>query len=133
MLGFSENLCLVSAKSRPPIVVSNPVRFPLKLRRMPVDCEFYNLDQAKCLAKEEGLILVGKISLYLKMRHLGFRNVVALMGSSMTDKHVNLLIEALGPNGKLIMIFESGEAGINIAPKKMDRLMKNTFIRVIRL
>ena len=74
-----------------------------------------------------------KISLYLKIRQQGFGNVIALMGSSIKGKHIELLIRTLGPTGRLTLILDSGKSEAKMVLKGIDKLMENVFVKIISL
>ncbi len=67
----------------------------------------------------------------IKMHSCGFKNVVALMGTALTNEHVNAL-KKLG--SKIILMLDNDEAGKNATVKNGDILLeKNLEVEIIRL
>ena len=93
----------------------------------------FNLTQAKKLAKEKGLILVEGFFGCFKVWQAGFKNVAALMGSSMSPEQEALIVESLGQNGRLILMFDADEAGQSCTDQVVSRLANRTFVKAIRL
>ena len=71
----------------------------------------FNLHQAKESAQERGLIVVEGFFDTFRVWQAGFPNVVALMGSRLSEQQRELLVKALGPQGKLTLLFDADEAG----------------------
>lgn len=65
-------------------------KLPVGFRK---DYVLYNLDRAKASAARDGLILVEGYFAVLKLFELGFANVVASMGSSLSEAQAQLLSE----------------------------------------
>ena len=57
----------------------------------------YNLHRAKDHAKEQGLIVVEGFFDCMRLHQAGIPNVVALMGSSLSEEQEALLVAAVGP------------------------------------
>ena len=114
----------------PPIKSVCDVYFPRKVRK---PNSLYNFYRAMGMAKEEGLILVTRFSDFLKLWQAGFRNVAALMGNTIPDKQAELIVENLGPDGKLTLVLNEDGATIKKTKKIIEKLMPNLYIRVTNL
>ena len=93
----------------------------------------YNFNKAKDLAKEQGLILVEGFFDLFKIWQSGFKNVVALMGTSLSNEQAKLLVEALSPDGKLSLMLDPDEAVIKVTREIIEKLIDKLFIKVINL
>ena len=93
----------------------------------------YNFHRAKDMAEEQGLIMVEGFFDVFKLWQAGFKNVVALMGTALSDEQEELVIEALAPNGKLTLMLDPDEPGIKAAREAAERLINRLYIRVIDL
>jgi DNA primase len=71
----------------------------------------YNLHRAKAHAKDAGLVIVEGFFDAMRLHAAGFPNVVALMGSSMSEAQEELIVTAVGPEGKVTLMFDEDEAG----------------------
>jgi len=91
----------------------------------------FNLNRAKDLAKEKGLVLVKNFFDVFNLWQAGYKNVVVLMGTSMSDEQEKLIIEVVGENGKVIVMFdEDGRSGSQNA---LVRLVSQVYVKLIRL
>jgi len=63
----------------------------------------------------------------------GFKNVVALIGTSMSDEQEKLIVEILGENGKVALMFDSDEAGGKATTEAVERLIGKVYLKVINL
>jgi DNA primase len=93
----------------------------------------YNLHRAKELAKEKGLIVVEGFFDAMRLHEAGVRNVVALMGSSLSDVQERLIVESVGPGGKVALMFDEDEAGWKGREEVLSRLSGRVYVRVIGL
>jgi len=93
----------------------------------------FNLNRAKKLAKEKGLILVEGFFDVFNLWQNGFKDVVALMGTSISDEQEKLIVEAIGKNGKLTLMFDPDEAGEKVTKEVLERLIDKVYLKVIRL
>ena len=81
-----------------------------------------DLHRAKDLAKEKGLLVVEGFFGAMIVEQGGFPNVVALMGSSLSEEQEELLVDAVGPNGKIALMFDEDEAGWKGREDALSRL-----------
>ena len=93
----------------------------------------YNLHRAKALAREKGLVVVEGFFGAMMVEQGGFPNVVALMGSSLSEEQEDLLVEAVGPNGKIALIFDEDEAGWKGREEALSRLSSRVHFKVVGL
>ncbi|MBC8459221.1 MAG: toprim domain-containing protein [Deltaproteobacteria bacterium] len=93
----------------------------------------YNFHQAKDLAKEQSLILVEGFFDLFNIWQAGLKNVVALMGTSMSDEQARLIVEELGPDGKLALMLDPDEVGLKATQEIIDKLIEKLYIKVINL
>lgn len=93
----------------------------------------FNLHRAKEMAKERGLILVEGFFDCFKVWQAGFENVVALMGSSMSEEQEKLILDAVGSKGKVILLFDGDKAGRECTEDVFCRLRKRCKVRAVRI
>ncbi len=58
---------------------------------------------------------------------------MALLGSSLSDRQRELLVDAVGPRGKLTLLFDGDEAGRNCQAQCLAKLSKYVYVKVIEL
>ena len=63
----------------------------------------------------------------------GYRNVVALGGSSLSEAQERLILDAVGPHGKVALMFDEDEAGWKCRDDVLARLSTRVYVRVIPL
>jgi DNA primase len=93
----------------------------------------YNLHRAQDFAKDAGLIVVEGFFDAMRVWQAGFPNVVALMGSSMSEAQEQLLLDAVGPHGRVTLVFDEDEAGWKGREEALSRLSGRVYVRVIGL
>ncbi len=93
----------------------------------------YNLHRAKEHAKDAGLIIVEGFFDAMRLHAAGFSHVVALMGSSMSEAQEELIVETVGPEGKVTLMFDEDEAGWKGREEALSRLSSRVYVRVIGL
>jgi len=93
----------------------------------------FNLHRAKEFIYENGLILVEGYFSVFKLFQAGFPNAVALMGSQLSQYQEELILKTIGANGKIILLFDNDEAGIDCQKDVLQRLGKQCFVRVVEL
>ena len=92
--------------------------------------ELYNLHRAAGYGKDRGLILVEGFFDVIRLHQLGFPNVVALMGSSMSSEQELLL---LGATDRVVLMFDGDPAGRECTHQIALNLVGKLFIRIVRL
>ena len=71
--------------------------------------ELFNIHRVE-LARKDIILVKGFFSVFTLWQH-GMTNVVALMGSSLSDHQRDLLAVRLGSEGKAFLLFDDDEAG----------------------
>ena len=89
----------------------------------------FNLNRAKELA-DEGLILVEGFFDVFQLWQKGEKNAVGLMGTSMSNEQERLILETLGPEGKLTLMLDPDEAGQKAEKEIISKLIGKLFIKV---
>jgi DNA primase len=81
----------------------------------------YGLHLAKRHCRETGSVIVveGYFDVIALHQH-GVCNAVATLGTSLTSEHVRLLRGCIGENGKVLLVYDSDEAGIKAARRSID-------------
>jgi DNA primase len=93
----------------------------------------YNLHRAKDHAKDQGLIVVEGFFDCMRLHQAGIRNVIALMGSSLSDEQEALIVAAVGPQGKVALMFDEDEAGWKGREEALSRLSSRVHVKVVGL
>lgn len=93
----------------------------------------FNLHRAKDVSKEKGLILVEGFFGCMRVWQAGFKNAVALMGSSLSEEQETLIVKAVGSQGKVILMFDGDKAGHECRDDVLSRLITKVYIKVINL
>lgn len=90
----------------------------------------YNLNRARPHLAELGyLIVVEGFFSVVKLHEMGFLNVVAIMGSDVSDAQARLLTEAK----EVVILFDGDDAGWSGALLARERLAKDITVRLGRL
>ncbi len=69
----------------------------------------------------------------LWLHQCGFPNVVALMGSYLSENQRDLLVASVGPQGKITVLMDNDEAGSIGEAQCMAELCQYVFVKVVRL
>jgi DNA primase len=93
----------------------------------------YNLHRSKDHAKDQGLIVVEGFFDCMRLHQAGISNVVALMGSSLSDEQEALIVAAVGPQGKVALMFDEDEAGWKGREEALSRLSSRVHVKVVGL
>jgi DNA primase len=93
----------------------------------------FNLHRVGESAKEAGLILVEGFFSVFRLWQAGFSNGVALMGSYLSECQRDLLVATLGPDGRVILLFDNDEAGRECEAQCLDELSQHLYVKVVRL
>jgi DNA primase len=92
----------------------------------------FNLHGAREHATE-GLIVVEGFFTVFEFWQRGRKNVVALMGSSMSAEQERLIVETVGPKGKVLLALDNDEAGRKGSANALSRLSAQVFVREMAL
>ncbi len=82
-----------------------------------------HLAKIKCRESEKVYIVEGYFDLLALHQH-GLLNSVATLGTSLTPDHVKILRGFIGKNGKVILVFDSDDAGIKAVMRSIGIFMK---------
>jgi DNA primase len=92
----------------------------------------FNLHRAREHATE-GLIVVEGFFTVFEFFQRGRKNVVALMGSSMSTEQERLIVETVGPKGRVLLALDNDEAGRKGSADALSRLSSQVFVREMAL
>ena len=92
----------------------------------------FNLHRAREHASE-GLIVAEGYFDCMDLWQRGRRNVVALMGCAMSEQQERLIVETVGPRGRVLLMFDLDEAGRKGSADAVERLVSRVFVRVVEL
>lgn len=95
--------------------------------------EVFNLHRAKDEVGDSGLILVDGVFDCMKVWQAGYKNVVALFGSSLSERQEELIIKYVGLQGKLFLMFDNDNAVRGCCEDVLKRLGKRMFVKVVEL
>lgn len=87
----------------------------------------YNLHRQEPSLKT--LIVVESFLSVWKLYQYGFKNVIALMGSVLSDEHATLIADFLGPGGQVILLFDADEDGRVCTLDCLKRLSPRVFVK----
>ena len=96
---------------------------------------FFGLNKSKrsIAKKESAIICEGQLDL-IRCFENGIENVVAPLGTALTEKHVNLLKRFTGQNGEVVLCFDSDSAGYKASLRAYEEISKvGVFIRSLQL
>ena len=92
----------------------------------------FNLHRAREHATE-GLIVVEGFFTVCEFWQRGRKNVVALMGSAMSAEQERLIVETVGPKGRVLLALDNDEAGRKGSEDARNRLSSQVFVREMAL
>jgi DNA primase len=92
----------------------------------------FNLHRAREYTRE-GLIVVEGFFTVFEFWQRGRKNVVALMGSSMSKEQARLIVETVGPKGRVLLALDNDEAGRKGSEDALKRLSSQVFVREMAL
>jgi DNA primase len=92
----------------------------------------FNLHRAREHATE-GLIVVEGFFTVFEFFQRGRKNVVALMGSAMRAAQERLIVETVGPKGRVLLALDNDEAGRKGSEDAVNRLRSQVFVREMAL
>jgi DNA primase len=78
-----------------------------------------HLAKMKCRENERVFIVEGYFDLLALHQH-GLQDSVATLGTSLTSEHVQLLKGFIGKDGRIILVFDSDDAGIKAAQRSIE-------------
>jgi DNA primase len=92
----------------------------------------FNLHRAREYARE-GLIVVEGFFGCCDLWQRGRKNVVALMGCTMSPEQEQLIVTTVGPRGKVLLALDPDEAGRKGSAAAAARLLTQVFVREVVL
>jgi DNA primase len=92
--------------------------------------EVFNLDRASRETTDRPLIIVEGFFDAIKLHQHGYRNVVALMGSTMTAAQEELIRRNTNSNSHIVVMFDEDEAGKSGREAVATRLSKFCFVKI---
>jgi DNA primase len=92
----------------------------------------FNLHRAREYATE-GLIVVEGFFTVFEFFQRNRKNVVALMGSSMSQEQERLIVETVGPKGRVLLALDNDAAGRTGSEDAVNRLRSQVFVREMAL
>ena len=80
----------------------------------------YGLNMSKNECRKSGIVYIveGYFDLVALYQH-GIKNVVATLGTAITESHVRLLKGFIGKNGRIVLVYDSDEAGLKAAQRSI--------------
>ena len=93
--------------------------------------ELFNIHRVE-LARKEIILVEGFFSVFWLWQH-GVTNVVALMGSSLSARQADMLAGRLASDGKVTLLFDEDDAGIDCRRQGLDNLAEHMFVKSLRL
>lgn len=93
----------------------------------------FNLHRVGELAQAQGLVVVEGFFAVSKLWQAGFPNAVALMGSSLSESQRELLVDAVGTNGRITLMLDGDDAGRRCAEDCLSELAREVFVRAVDL
>lgn len=104
--------------------------FPRGFRK---SLELFNYHRAIAVKPHTPLVVVEGFFDCMKVWQAGFEHVVAIMGSSLSDAQANLIANAVGSSGEVLVMFDEDGAGRAGREKASARLARFVAVRVIEL
>ena len=81
----------------------------------------------------DGLIVVEGFFDTLDFWQRGRKNVVALMGSSLSEAQERLIVQTVGGRGRVLLAFDPDEAGRKGMHEAAARLVSQVFVRTVTI
>ncbi len=93
----------------------------------------YNLHRVGESLGTEGLVICEGFFDVMWLWQAGVMNAVALMGSVISSEQEHLIVDAVGPRGKVALMFDKDEAGWRCRELALARLAPQVYVKVIDL
>jgi DNA primase len=91
----------------------------------------FNLHRVHDLAQEQGVIIVEGFFDVMWLWQAGMRNGVALMGSAMSEEQERVIVETVGPQGRVALMLDEDAAGWRCREEVLTRLSSHVYVKVI--
>lgn len=95
--------------------------------------ELFNVHRAKTCAREHGLVVVEGFFDAMRLYQTGVCHAVAIMGSALSEIQERLIIDTVGPQGRVILCFDGDQSGRAATEDALERLSRRVFVRVVTL
>jgi len=95
--------------------------------------ELFNQHRAAKAGSSELLVVVEGFFGAMRVWQAGHRRVVSLMGSMLSAAQEERIVEMVGPEGRVLLLFDEDGAGRKGRAESRERLSKRTSVGVIRL
>jgi DNA primase len=95
-------------------------------------CILYNLHRARDHAAEGLIVTEGFFSVF-ELWQKGRRNVVAVMGNSVSPEQERLIVDTVGSRGRVLLAFDGDTAGRKGMSDAAARLAPQVFVRTVEL
>ena len=105
-------------------------RFPPHFKKSLV---LYNLHRAREHASDGLIVVEGFFSGVFALWQKGRKNVVAIMGSSLSEAQERLIVETVGQRGRVLLAFDADAAGRKGMQDAAARLVSQVFVRTLAL
>jgi DNA primase len=69
----------------------------------------------------------------MRLHQFGICHAVALMGSTLSEAQERLILETVGPRGRVTLAFDGDHSGQACMKDCLDRLSQYLFVRVVNL
>jgi DNA primase len=111
-----------------PITGTPKYKLPRGFRK---SLELFNLHRALQESKRQPLTVVEGFFGCMKLWQAGFRRTVALMGSMLSQAQETLIVETVGLDGRVILMFDEDESGRKGRNEARQRLAQKVNVKVI--
>lgn len=89
----------------------------------------YNLNRLS--DKTDVIIIVESFFSVFQLHQAGYSNIVALMGSELSQAQEDLILKILSPNARIILMFDYDESGIKCTEKCLIQFGKKRYVKAI--
>jgi DNA primase len=95
--------------------------------------EIFNVHRTIKESLTEPLIVVQSAFDCMKIWQTGFRRVVAIMGNVISEEQSALLLQAVSPQGRIVLMFNEDEPAQSGCQNALMRLSPACYVRTIKL
>jgi DNA primase len=95
--------------------------------------EIFNLHHAKACARVHGLVLVEGYFDVIRLWQHGICHAAALMGTTLSAHQEALLVDAVGPQGRITLLLDGDQSGRACTDELLERLGRRVFVKAVML
>jgi 5S rRNA maturation endonuclease (ribonuclease M5) len=95
--------------------------------------EIFGLHRAKACARAHGLVVVEGYFDVMRLYQSGICHAVAIMGSTLSEAQERLIVDTVGPQGRVTLCFDGDQSGQTATQDALERLSQHIFVRVVKL